>query len=79
MADISPDNGILAKVPGNLTGDAIRQLPPPGSHIVGPMSVVVQHPELGPVRVTYQAQRFRHGRSGHWAWIPKRADQVGKT
>jgi len=72
-------NGVLSWMGGDRIAQAARQLPAAGpEHAAKPRrEVVVQGvPHFGAVRVTYELDSYRHGRSRHWHWRAVRADPL---
>lgn len=68
-----PENGILRLIPGDIIGGR-PELPPAREGQSTPQVVVVDVPDLGPVRITYQLASYSHGKSKTWHWRPERAD-----
>lgn len=72
----SPDkpNGILAQVPGELIAAGMGRLASPGSDAPARASTVVQHPELGPVRVQYRCMKNPRRGFTNWFWVAEHAE-----
>lgn len=71
-------NGILALVRGDSIAAGSKQLPPASeaeSHEPR-RSTVIDVPDLGPVRITYQLNTYRHGRSRLWHWVAAHAERA---
>lgn len=78
-------NGILARVPGEVIGEAGHQLPAPSEEEMSdtlrgkaPERTVTLRDvrELGTVRITYRLNTHKHGKSRRWHWLAVHADQV---
>lgn len=76
---MSTDNGILAQVPGERIAEGMQMLPPAGPEQQSQpiREVVVPNVrDLGDVRITYDLNTYRHGKSRQWHWRALRADRV---
>jgi hypothetical protein len=71
-----PDNGILAKVPGQLVADGSKGLPDAESATADTMSAEIDADWAGRVRITYRRQLARHRKHSHWYWQAVRAVQA---
>lgn len=77
MMDPKPaKNGILAFVGGPFVALGSRMLPPASAaESLSPRrSVVVDVPEYGRVRITYQLNSYRHRRNHFWHWVAEYAE-----
>jgi hypothetical protein len=71
--DIDP--GTLGQVPGVAIAHGSNTLPTAGPDSA--LAVVeVDAGWAGRMRITYRAQRMRHGRSSHWAWVAVSAQKL---
>jgi len=72
----TPENGILAQVPGNIVAAALQTLPPPTA--IGPdtATVIFDAEHLGLVQFTIEKCRLKHGRHSHYYWSASRAEPV---
>lgn len=73
---MNSDNGILAQVGGTFIAEGTKFLSPPAAGEVEPERrfAVVDVPHLGPVRIRYRLNRYKHGRSWHWSWVAEHAE-----
>lgn len=78
MTPMVPENGILARVPGQYIASGSRQLPSAGEDQKDQPArgVLVEVPDLGWVRITYRLNTYRHGKSRHWHWVAAHAAHV---
>jgi hypothetical protein len=74
---MTDDNGILGSVPGRYISEASNKLPPAETATDDPVTVAVDAAWAGPVWITYERKRMRHGRHSHWAWVAVRAEKAG--
>ena len=77
MTDPRPaKNGILAFVGGSFVALGSQMLPKASAaESLNPRrSVVVDVPEHGRVRITYQISAYRHRRSHFWHWVAEFAE-----
>lgn len=72
------DNGILAYVGAPYVAQGCKMLPTASaSEASAPRrSVVLDVPDLGPVRITYELNSYRHYKSRYWHWVSKHAERV---
>lgn len=72
------DEGTLALVPGQLVVQASKSLPDPACALNDEMSVDVQAPWVGPVRLTFKKQRYSrpNGKIPYVAWLCRRAEPI---
>lgn len=70
------DNGILTQVGGTFIAQGAQQLPRAceAEQHEAQRVVSIEVPHLGLVRLTYQLNTYRHGRSRHWHWVAVRAE-----
>lgn len=79
MSDTQPaKNGILPYVNGPYVVQGSRMLPVPSDkESAQPQrSVVLDVPDLGPVRITYRLNTYRHRRNHFWHWVAEHAERV---
>lgn len=71
-------NGILTQVGGQHIASASLQLPAASQaeQDEPQRTVTVEVPDLGRVRITFQLNTYRHGKSRHWHWLAVRADRA---
>ena len=74
----SSNNGILAHVGGPHISQGSNLLPTASaSEAAEPRrSVVLDVPDLGPVRITYQLNSYRHYRNHFWHWVAQHAERA---
>lgn len=73
------DNGILAYVGGPYVAQGSQMLPKAcADEATNPLrSVVLDVPDLGPVRITYRLNSYRHrAKSKFWHWVACHAEKV---
>lgn len=70
------ENGILAKIPGDLIGRAAQSLPAAGDGQPLETTVEVEAGHLGRVRITYHLKRSRRGKWTNWFWAASFAEVV---
>lgn len=72
----TPHNGWLTYVGYEHNGLGSKTLPPPGPGVKSPQMVDMDVPDLGRVRITYEAWTYRHHKSSNWAWRATWADKI---
>ena len=70
------DNGILAKIPGDLIARGSKTLPPAGAGQPEKMSVELDVGHLGRVRIAYRLTSSRRGKFHNWFWTASFAEVV---
>jgi hypothetical protein len=73
------DNGILAKIPGELIGQGSQSLPPAGFGQPERLHVEIDAGHLGKVRITYELKSSRRGKWTNWFWNACFAEVVEKA
>jgi hypothetical protein len=72
------DNGILAYVGGPYIAQGSK-MPPPAAESESSQprrSVVLNVPDLGPVRITFRLNSYRHYKNRIWHWVAEHAERV---
>lgn len=75
------DEGILARVPGQFLVQASKSLPDPACALDDEMSVDVEAPWVGPVRLTFKRRRYSrpNGKIPYVAWLCWHAEPIAGT
>ena len=73
-----PDDGILARIPGQFVVQASKSLPDPACALDDEMSVEVEAAWVGPVRLTFKKQRYSrpNGKIPYVAWLCRHAEPI---
>lgn len=71
---ISPVNGVLPFVPGDLISDAMRSLPRAAADVQSPRVVQIEVPGRGLVNITFEVASYKKAKSVYWHWVAVRAD-----
>jgi hypothetical protein len=79
MAAMTPDNGILATVPGQFVAEGSQGLPDPATAAVDELTATIDADWAGWVRITYRRQLARHRKHSHWYWHAVRADATSSV
>lgn len=75
---ISPENGVLAFVPGDLIAAAMQTLPRAEYGVQSPRTVRIEVPGRGLFSITFEAANYKKAKSVHWFWRLVRADQLNQ-
>ena len=78
MSTVLPPNGILAHVSGIYIAQGSKMLPAAAeSESSQPRrAVVLDVPDLGLVRITYELCSYRHYKTRLWHWAAKHAERA---
>ncbi|MBU2123027.1 MAG: hypothetical protein KJ999_21660 [Gammaproteobacteria bacterium] len=68
MIELGVDKGILVKIPGDDIGAGVKMLPPASAAQPPELSVVVDTPNFGQVRIKYRLNKSPRRMSGLWFW-----------
>lgn len=72
---MNEDNGILATIPGQYLGEALKSLPHPDATADDQMvDIDVEH--IGRVRLYIRRQKAVRGKHSHWFWSTWRAEAI---
>jgi len=72
----SDRNGWLMRIPGDVIAAGSKGLPAASAAAASPREIEVDSPDLGRVRIRYEAKQFRHHRSSYWGWHAVWAERV---
>jgi hypothetical protein len=70
------ENGILSSIGGEYIAAGDNQLPKACKGLESPRTVVLEAPDQGLVKITYELDWYKHRRSTFWHWKAVRADKV---
>jgi hypothetical protein len=73
-----PDNGILARVPGQYVGQGSNGLPDPETATDQELTATVDAGWAGVVTITYRRQLAKHRKHSHWYWRAVRAEAASR-
>jgi len=73
-----PDNGLLARVPGQYIAQACKSLPDPACAIDDEICVEIDAARAGRVRLTFRKQRYSRprGNIAYVSWLCRHAEHV---
>lgn len=76
-----PDDGVLARVPGQFVVQASKSLPDPACALDDVMTVDVEAAWVGPVRLTFKKQRYSrpNGKIPYVAWLCRHAEPIASA
>ncbi|MBO1034242.1 hypothetical protein INR38_09100 [Delftia sp. SD018] len=70
------ERGVIAKVRGEEMSAAQRLLPPPERGQPQYITSEIDTLLAGRVRITFELQRYSHGRNQFWHWVGRGAEQL---
>ena len=71
------DNGILAKIPGELIALASHTLPQPSAGKPAELQAEIDVPEVGRVQIRYRLKNSTRGKWTNWFWTAVFAEVLG--
>lgn len=79
-ASLSPnDNGILARIRGDLVSQALRTLPAPSVTSPATAAVIMEVEGIGTVQFSVARKLAKRGKHSHYYWSAERAERIDVT
>jgi hypothetical protein len=70
------EDNLLAKIPGDYVAKAAQSLPPAATATFDTAGAMLEVPNIGKVRLTFDRFRSKRGKAVHYFWRVKSAELI---